>query len=275
MKDHLWEVQYPDGLMEIIDLFRVDYIPYAEYDKLLDSYLRHHVDDRPLDICSLGCGTGHHEINLARVGHKVIGLDRNRESLEIARKKALEESVNLDFRNANILHDGELANAVGNQKSFDAAIMLGVQLSISDHALAAHQIGKHLKTGGIFVSGLWGYMQGFDSTINHHESSVEIAGDPNSSKYAVRLNTYTYIRDGSCYFIDWDSVYLYPGKDNIARIFRRQRDRIEVNPERVGHDPLGLDTAKFKMLPSRSLLEISKEMCLPHTYEYLIGWRKL
>lgn len=274
MTDRSWEVHYPEGLMEHIELFRVDYIPYETYDAVLAEYLGTHVASGRLKICSLGCGTGQHEVNLARAGHVVLGLDRSAESIALAERNA-GEGIAVDFCCADILREAGVAKAVGRRGPFDVAIMLGVQLSMADHAHAARVIRQHLRRGGAFVCGLWGYAEDFDYRERHHESCVEIAEGRRGNDFAVRLNTYTYVQEDSHFFIDWDAVYLYPGEDGLARMFRRQCDRIEVTPEREGHDPLGLAGTTFERLPSRTLVECGEDMCLPHTYEYLAGWRKL
>lgn len=273
---HSWEVHCPPELLRYVELFRVEFIPYEIYDALLDQYLRAHVDDRPLRVLSLGCGTGQHEANLAAVGHVVMGLDKDEESLRRARENCGALSTQPKFVSADLLAEAELREVLRGEEPFDAAIMLGVQLSMAAHARAATLVRPHLRRGGAFVTGLWGYDQGFDTEHTTQESSVEIAGSECSADYAVRLNTYSYFREGPHYFIDWDAVYLYPGPDGVARIHRRQTDRIEVAPERDGCDPLGLERdGIFLLLPSRVLRECGEAMCLPHTYEYLVGWRKL
>lgn len=275
MAEHAWDVHYPQDLVRYIELFRVEYIPYDIYDKLLDEYLRQHVANRSLRVLSLGCGTGQHETNLAGAGHAVLGLDRDEESLRRARSNAAVGPTSPPrFLRADLLAEAELRVSLRGEEPFDVALMLGVQLSMADHGRAAMLAKAYLRDGGLFVAGLWGYDSGFDTNRATQESCVEIAGEA-ASDYAVRLNTYTYFREGGHHFIDWDAVYLYPGPDNVARIHRRHTDRIEVAPEVDGVDPLGMSAdSAYSRLPSRALRECGEAMCLPHTYEYLAGWRK-
>lgn len=278
-EEHEWNTHYPKDLLPYIELFRVEYIPYAIYDCLLDRYLRTHVGDRSLRILSLGCGTGQHEVNLAGLGHTVVGLDKDEESLRRAQNNAARKGVDVQFYRADILAEAELRSVlcgVNEDAAFDVAMMLGVQLGMADHARVATLVRGHLSVGGMFATGLWGYASNFDAERVVHESCIEIAVAKNRSDFAVRLNAYRYDRTGGQYYIDWDAVYLYPGPDNVARIHRRHTDRIEIACEREGVDPLGLESAEtYLRLPAYALHECGEGMCFPHTYEYLIGWKKL
>jgi|YelNatPaOPRAMG01_1025707.scaffolds.fasta_scaffold16209_5 ubiquinone/menaquinone biosynthesis C-methylase UbiE len=48
-------------------------------------------------ILDLGCGFGRHCIEMRKRGYKVIGVDRSYDLLEIAKKKANEENLDIDF----------------------------------------------------------------------------------------------------------------------------------------------------------------------------------
>ena len=53
-----------------------------------------------LDIC---CGTGRWAIPLARKGFAVIGIDKHKEMLEIAKKKAKEQNLEIDFKEGDMI----------------------------------------------------------------------------------------------------------------------------------------------------------------------------
>ena len=56
-------------------------------------------DDTILDLC---CGVGRHSLELARRGFKVTGVDRTRHYLEIARTRAEEEKLDVNFIEADM-----------------------------------------------------------------------------------------------------------------------------------------------------------------------------
>jgi 2-polyprenyl-3-methyl-5-hydroxy-6-metoxy-1,4-benzoquinol methylase len=72
--------------------------------------------DRSQSILDIGCGTGRHAIELARRGYRVTGLDLSEGQLRLAREKAAEAGVLVDFlcRDATQPHF---------QRQFDAALM--------------------------------------------------------------------------------------------------------------------------------------------------------
>src|SRR5205807_9408820 len=57
----------------------------GDVDFLENVFQRFHIDPKP--VLDLGCGTGNHDLPLARRGYRVTGIDRSREMLSLARKK--------------------------------------------------------------------------------------------------------------------------------------------------------------------------------------------
>src|SRR4051794_26827266 len=51
----------------------------------------------------IGCGAGREAIFLAQCGYRTIGVDMTVKALEIARERAREEGVPVDFRQGNAL----------------------------------------------------------------------------------------------------------------------------------------------------------------------------
>jgi 2-polyprenyl-3-methyl-5-hydroxy-6-metoxy-1,4-benzoquinol methylase len=60
--------------------------------------------DRSVKILDIGCGTGRHDIELARRGYDVTGVDLSRDQLERARQKARKAGVKVRFRCADARH---------------------------------------------------------------------------------------------------------------------------------------------------------------------------
>jgi SAM-dependent methyltransferase len=73
--------------------------------------------DKSLNILDVGCGTGRHAIELCRRGYRVTGIDLSESQLALAREKAREQNLTIDF----LLHD---ARRLPFKGEFDAALML-------------------------------------------------------------------------------------------------------------------------------------------------------
>ncbi len=72
--------------------------------------------DRSKRILDIGCGTGRHAIELAKRGYSVTGFDLSEGQLRLAREKASEAGVTVDFQRRD-------ATEPHFDQEFDAAIM--------------------------------------------------------------------------------------------------------------------------------------------------------
>ncbi len=99
-------------------------------------------------ILDLGCGTGKHDLILAKMGHDVTGIDMSHEMLAVA---------NSFHSSVSFLH-GDI-RTVRLDKTFDAIISLfhvmSYQTSNNDLAAAFTTARAHLKPGGIFIFDCW------------------------------------------------------------------------------------------------------------------------
>lgn len=103
---------------------------------------------RPGDVLDAGCGTGRVAIHLARLGHRVVGVDLDDSMLDEARAAAPE----LDWRG------GDLADpaAVRLDHPVDAVVAAGnlwPLLTPGTHADVVAVLVGHLRPGGILVAG--------------------------------------------------------------------------------------------------------------------------
>ena len=73
--------------------------------------------NKSLIILDVGCGTGRHAIELTKRGYTITGIDLSESQLALAREKAKNENLNIDFQK----HD---ARELPFTKEFDMAIML-------------------------------------------------------------------------------------------------------------------------------------------------------
>jgi SAM-dependent methyltransferase len=95
-------------------------------------------------ILDLGCGVGRHAVPLARLGHRVTGIDLSETMLALARALAVEQKVEVDFARRDMR---ELAGL----GPFDACVCLYTVLGYFDDANNAqvlHSVAKILVDGG-------------------------------------------------------------------------------------------------------------------------------
>lgn len=107
---------------------------------------------KPKTILDLGCGTGGHALILAKNGYKVTGIDRSKEMLAIAQRKARERNLNVKFINQNM-------EKLDVGKSYDAVIsmfsVIGYLTDNSEFTKVCANVKKHLNNNGIFIFDCW------------------------------------------------------------------------------------------------------------------------
>ena len=103
-------------------------------------------------ILDLGCGTGGHALPLAQRGYDVTGVDRSEQMLAIAKAKATQVNLSVEFQR------GDIRNLELGQ-TFDAVISMFAVISYqatNDELAAAFRTARcHLEPGGLFVFDCW------------------------------------------------------------------------------------------------------------------------
>lgn len=125
-----------------------DYRAEAEQiDYLLKMY-----ENRIVSIVNYGCGTGKHDIELAKLGYRCKGIDMSPFMIDIARKNANQENVNIDFSLEDI-------RCYDPHEHFDAVISLFHVMSYlnKNHDIlgAFRSARKALAPGGLFLFDVW------------------------------------------------------------------------------------------------------------------------
>ena len=127
----------------------VDYDADVRY---LEGVFRRFLRRRPRTVLDLGCGTGAHDLPLARRGYEVTGLDLSRPQLAIARRKARDAGLEIRFARRD-MRSFDLGT------SFDAAICMfgafGYLLRPSDVVRCLRSVRRHLPPGGLFAFEFW------------------------------------------------------------------------------------------------------------------------
>ncbi len=97
---------------------------------------------RVLDMC---CGPGRHAVELARRGHHVVGVDRTACYLELARKRAGEAGLTIEFVQQDM-------RSFRNPEAFDAAISMYTSFGYFEEPADDLQVLRNLcvslKAGG-------------------------------------------------------------------------------------------------------------------------------
>lgn len=127
-----------------------DYAAEAEYVRSLIE--RHQPGARSL--LDLGCGTGRHDLLLARMGYRVTGVDLSQEMLAVARRE-----LKLEGREVEVsFHQGDVRE-VRLGAEFDVVVSLfhvmSYQTGNADLRAALATAKAHLKPGGLFIFDCW------------------------------------------------------------------------------------------------------------------------
>ncbi len=106
-------------------------------------------------VLSLGCGTGSHDFELAKLGYEVTGVDLSDEMLTVANSRILSSDSIIP---QPVFHKGDIRN-VRLGKTFDVVISLfhvvSYQTTNDDLQAAINTVQEHLITDGLFVFDCW------------------------------------------------------------------------------------------------------------------------
>jgi ubiquinone/menaquinone biosynthesis C-methylase UbiE len=145
-----------------------DYNKIAALTVPLSEHLVDHVGVRPGDrVLDVATGTGHAALAAARRGADVVGIDYVPALLDIARRRAAAEDVEVRFEQADAEHlpheDGE----------FDLVVSaIGVMFS-ADHQQAARELARVCRPGGRVAVVSWtpeGFVGGMLAAVGRHVS---------------------------------------------------------------------------------------------------------
>jgi len=100
-----------------------------------------------MKILDAGCGTGNFSIKLAEIGCRVTGIDVSEKMLEIARAKAIEKNLDIDFINM----DAYKLKFPDNE--FDAVISMATFEFLDDPQKALNEFFRVVKAGGQVLIG--------------------------------------------------------------------------------------------------------------------------
>lgn len=119
----------------------------GQVDALLQKYGNH-----ISTIMNFGCGTGRHDLELAKMGYRCSGIDLSPLMIDIAKKNAKAEEMDIPFEVSDI-------RSFEPAKQYDAVISLfhvmSYQTRNEDILSAFRSAGKALAPGGLFLFDVW------------------------------------------------------------------------------------------------------------------------
>lgn len=153
------------------------------------------VRGRTLDI---GCGAGRHTLYLQEAGHEVVGLDKSRLALRVAKERGVQATVHMPITRAS--------SKLGQ---FDTIIMMGNNFGLlSSRKRAAWMLGRFLSMtsdkGRIVATSLDPYQTEDLLHLAYHRHNLDRGRMAGQVRIRVRYRTYKG---------DWfDYLFVSPGE---------------------------------------------------------------
>lgn len=123
--------------------------PAAQIKSLIDGLERFLALEPRSRVLDLGCGSGRRTLELARRGHRVLGVDGDERALALARASAKGERLNVHFLKAE-------ASAIGYRGELDAVVSLdgafGQSSGDREDLRCLEAVRRALKPGGKFLA---------------------------------------------------------------------------------------------------------------------------
>jgi len=102
-----------------------------------------------MDLLDVACGTGNASVPAAKAGARVTGLDFAPALLEIARERASDAMVEIDFV------EGDAQELPFEDASFDRVLSTFGHMFAPDHARTAAEMKRVLRPGGAIAFACW------------------------------------------------------------------------------------------------------------------------
>lgn len=123
----------------------------AECDYVLDLAKSAHFSEIN-HILDLGCGTGTHALEFARRGFKVDGIDLSSHMLDLAKSKANEQALNINFKQGDIV---DFATERHYELIVSLFAVVGYLTDTAKLASLFKNVFSHLSENGVFIFDCW------------------------------------------------------------------------------------------------------------------------
>lgn len=148
------ETDYSKAYSDIYDII-TSHKNYSLEVSALQEFISSRISPVPLKILSVGCGTGTHEILLAKLGHRITGIDISPYMIKQAMAKTPPE-IELKFINCDI-SDHIIRNNIINEYDFCTSLFNVINCLKDSHELTEFfsAINKALKPSATFFFEGW------------------------------------------------------------------------------------------------------------------------
>jgi ubiquinone/menaquinone biosynthesis C-methylase UbiE len=102
-----------------------------------------------MEVLDVACGTGNATIPAAKAGARVTGLDFAPRLLEVARERASDAMVEIDFV------EGDAQEMPWDDASFDRVVSVFGHMFAPDHQRTAAEMRRVLRPGGVIAFACW------------------------------------------------------------------------------------------------------------------------
>jgi len=165
-------------------------------------------------ILDLGCGPGLYASRLAKKGLKVTGVDISPNSINYARRYALEQGLNIDYRLQDYLTFEEISK-------YDTALLIYgdfCPLSPSQRKKLLENIYQALKPGGIFILDVTQFNTAKPDR-SRSDWYVDTDGFWRPNTHLVLEQTFSYIEDAL--YLDQYIIIEENGTTSTYRVWRQ------------------------------------------------------
>jgi SAM-dependent methyltransferase len=176
------------------------------------------------ELLELGCGTGKHAEQLARLGHSVHGIDSSEPMVELARTRTppdLEARLRFDVGDVR---------SVRVDSRFDAIISLfhvvSYQATNQDLAAMFATASAHLKAGGIFIFDFW-----YGPGVLTDPPTVRVKRLHDGNVAIIRIAEPTLWANDNLVDVHYTMLVMQTGTGAVAEIQETHRMRYLFLPE--------------------------------------------
>ena len=103
---------------------------------------------KKMKVIDIGCGTGDNIIEIAKLGHSVVGIDSSKKMLNLAKRKIMKLKPNIR-KNIHLVNESIMNYKVENH--YDICICMGVIGYMDSEEKFLKQINKFLKKNGQLI----------------------------------------------------------------------------------------------------------------------------